>query len=187
MNEKIKQYLKENLSEEKYIHSLGVEKTAKELAKMFNNNEEKCGLAGLLHDIAKSLPSEQLIELIDKKNIEVIEEEKKSLKTLHSPVGAYLAKKIFNIEDDEILNAIRYHTIGHENMSDMEKIVFLADKIEPETRPLEFRKLVLEELEKTKDLNSGLIICYGSTIKSLVDRKMYINFQTINVWNKLVK
>lgn len=181
--EEMKLWLKNNLSEEKYFHVLGVEQTARELAIMFNADEEKASLGGLVHDMAKSITTSELLKIIDENNISVSEEERKSLKTLHSPVGAFMAKEIFKITDEDVLNSIRFHTIGRINMSDVEKIVFLADKIEPNTRPLDFREKVLQAIKEKNSLDAGILICYGATIKSLVDRKLYINKQTIDVWN----
>jgi HD superfamily phosphohydrolase YqeK len=98
-----------------------------------------------------------------------------------------VAKTIFNIEDKEILDAIRFHTIGKIGMSDFEKIIFLADKIEPETRLEEPFELLRQELEKTKSLDATLLLCSKMTIKSLLDRNLDINFQTIELYNYLLK
>lgn len=185
--EKIRIWLEKNLDAERYYHVLGVEQTAIELAQLFNADAEKASLGALLHDMAKGLSNEKLLKIIDDNNISVSEEERKSFKTLHSPVGAFMAKDIFQVTDIDILNSIKYHTIGRIGMSVIEKIVFLADKIEANTRPSDFREKVLNELKIKNNLDSGMIICYEATIKSLVERKLYINRQTIDVWNYLIK
>ncbi|MCK7521183.1 MAG: hypothetical protein MZV64_27610 [Ignavibacteriales bacterium] len=71
-------------------------------------------------------------------------------------------------------------------MTKLEKIVYLADKIEPNTREEEFRNKVLNKLKETQNLDEALLICYEATIKSLLDRKMIINIQTIEIWNNLI-
>ena len=94
--------------------------------------------------------------------------------------------KIYNIgiSDDEIISATRWHTLGKINMTTFEKIIFIADKIEKRTRPLEHREPIEKALEK--GLDSALLVCYGNTIKSLVDRNLKICFQTIDIYNKLL-
>jgi predicted HD superfamily hydrolase involved in NAD metabolism len=185
--EKIKNWLKKNLSDERYQHLLGAEKTACELAERFGVDPQKAALAALVHDCAKSKRNEELIHIIKEKNLSVSNLDLNNYKTLHAPVGAYLAKKEFGIEDTEILRAIKCHTIGRINMTDLEKIVFLADKIEPNTRDSEFRAKVLNILDKTKNLDEALLICYDATIRSLLDRKLIINSMTIDVWNSLIE
>ena len=107
-----------------------------------------------------------------------------SPKTHHAPVGAYVAKQEFGIKDEEILSAIRWHTIGKVNMTTFEKIIFLADKIETRTRPRE----IYEPINKALDngLDSALLLCYKNTIKSLVDRDLRICTATIDIYNSLL-
>ncbi len=187
LSAELKEYIKKELSEEKYLHSIGSEETAKELAEYFNADVEKACFAALIHDIAKSKSNEELLKLIRENNIKVSASELAAFKTLHAPVGAFIAKKDFDINDKEVLDAIRWHTIGHKNMSDIEKIVFLADKTEVNTRDLNFRNQVLKAIYDTNNLDYGLIICYKATIQSLLERKLYISIDTINVWNYLTE
>jgi predicted HD superfamily hydrolase involved in NAD metabolism len=186
MQSSIKKWVKQHLSDEKYRHVLGVEKTAVELAKRFGVDENKASIAALLHDCAKNLKSKELLEIIREKEIVVSEMEMKCTKTLHSPVGAYFAQVQFGIEDKEILDAIRYHTIGHNNMTTMDKIIFLADKIEPETREKDFVDKVRNILDSTNNIDEALLICYDATIRSLLGRQLVINPDTIEVYNHLV-
>lgn len=183
--EEIKKWLKENLNEERYFHTLGVADCAKDLAKKYNLNEEKAYLAGLLHDCAKCYKNEDLYEILtDKMHCDM--EELLNPKTYHSPAGAYLAKEMFNVEDEEILNSIYCHTVGKENMTVFEKIVFLADKIEPNTRDASWREHILKILEQENGLNRALLECYEYTIKSLVDRNLKICLTTIKIYNELL-
>lgn len=181
--EEIKSQLRECLNEERYIHSLGTMEMAIKLAKEFGCDEEKAQVAGLLHDCAKCLSKEELLKYSD--NFQ--ECEKLSVKTWHSPVGAIVAKDRFGVEDEEILSAIRWHTIGKKGMTDFEKIIFLADKIEHRTREVEFRQKIEKDMNETHSLDMGLLKSFKLTIKSLLKRNLPICYQTIDVYNYLLE
>lgn len=180
--EEIKNKLKECLTRERYIHSLGVEETAIELAKRFSCNEEKAGVAGLLHDCAKCIPKEDC-----KKYMHLLsDDEKISEKTWHAPFGAYIARVDYGVFDNEILSAIRFHTIGKKDMSDFEKIIYLADKIETRTREFEYREPIVRVLNETDSLDEAVLQSFKMTINSLTLRNLPISFQTIDVYNNLL-
>lgn len=182
--EYIKNWLKENLSNERYEHSLGTAECARKLAEMFGINPDKAYFTGLIHDCAKCLPINETNKII-KEFIKLGEEELCSPKTHHAPVGAYIAQREFGIDDKEILSAIRWHTIGKIDMTDFEKIIFLADKLETRTRPCEICEPIWEALDN--GLDSALLLCYKNTIKSLVDRDLRICTATIDIYNSLLK
>ena len=177
-------WLKNNLNEERYIHTLGTAECAKELANKFNLNSEKAYMAGLLHDCAKWFSNEKLLDIIHQ-HLNVEECEMLNYKTLHAPVSAYIAEKEFQIDDKEILSAIRWHTLGKLDMTDFEKIVFLADKIEPNTRDKEYSDKIKALLNEPNGINKALLKCYKETIKSLVKRDLKICLLTIDIYNKL--
>ncbi|MBQ9246332.1 bis(5'-nucleosyl)-tetraphosphatase (symmetrical) YqeK [bacterium] len=181
--EEIKEKLKNCLSYERYIHSLGTMERAMELAKEFGLNEEKAEVAGLLHDCAKCLPTEEL----EKYKESFDECEKLSTKTWHAPVGVIVAHRDFGVEDEEILSAIRWHTIGKKGMSDFEKIIFLADKIERRTRETDFREKIENALNERHNLDDAMLKSFSITIKSLIKRKLPICFQTVDVYNNLLE
>lgn len=181
---KIQEWLKENLNEKRYIHTLGTANCAKELAKQFGLNQDKAYLAGLLHDCAKCFSNEKLLDIIHQ-HLDVEECEMLNYKTLHAPVSAYIAETEFNIIDKEIISAIRWHTLGKLNMTDFEKIIFIADKIEPNTRDKEYSDKIRELLSQDNGLNKALLKCYKETIKSLVKRDLKICLLTIEIYNKL--
>lgn len=181
---KILEWLKNNLNEKRYIHTLGTADCAKELAKQFKLNQDKAYLAGLLHDCAKCFPNEKLLDIIHK-HLDVEECEMLNYKTLHAPVSAYIAETEFKITDKEILSAIRWHTLGKLDMTDFEKIVFIADKIEPNTRDEEYSEKIRDLLSEENGLNKALLKCYKETIKSLVKRDLKICLLTIKIYNKL--
>lgn len=179
------EWLKENMSEERYIHTLAVADTAVELAKMFNQPQDKAYLAGLLHDCAKGFDNEKLLEIINT-HLDLSECEKINPKTFHAPVGAYIAKTVFNVQDEEILSAIKWHTLGKKEMSDFEKIIFIADKIEPKTRPNKFINQIREKLFLDNGLDKALLECYKLTINSLTQRELKICISTIEIYNELI-
>ncbi len=182
--EQIKHWLKENLSEERYSHTLGTAQCAKELAQQLGFDSEKAYYAGLLHDCAKCFTNEKLLEII-KENLDVDECELMNYKTLHAPVSAYIAERQFGVSDKEILSAIRWHTLGRIDMTDFEKLIFLADKIEPNTRDKNYSERLRAYLREDNGLNKALLECYRSTIKSLVERNLKICPVTIDIYNKL--
>lgn len=183
--ETILEWLKQNLSEERYLHTLGVAETAVELARMFNLSEEKAYLAGLLHDCAKGFSNEKLLQIITE-NLSIDECEMINPKTYHAPVGAFVAEKEFCVTDEEILSAIRWHTIGKVEMSDFEKVIFIADKIENKTRPSSMINRIRPKLSLENGLDEALLESYKITINSLTDRNLKICISTIEIYNELL-
>ena len=180
----ITDWLHNNLNEERYIHSLGTAECAKMLANKFGADKDKAYLAGLLHDAAKCFPKEKMLAIIDE-HLNIEEWERLNYKTLHSPVSAYVAKSVFGVTDEEILSAIRWHTLGKINMSLFEKIIFFSVKIEPNTRDKSYTEKIYRLLEEKNGLDKALLECYKGTIKSLVDRDLKICLLTVEIYNKL--
>lgn len=181
-----KKWLELNLNEERYRHSLGTAECAKKLAKKYGLDEDKAYYCGLIHDCAKCIPNSELKGMICRCE-DLCDGELENTKTYHAPAGAILAKKEFGVYDEEILSAIRWHTLGKPNMTTFEKIIFLADKIEEETRPDEWTAPVKAVLNEENGLDKAILICYGNTIKSLVDRNLKICKTTIDVYNDILK
>ena len=179
----IKEWLKTNLTEERYEHSLGTADMAMLLAKKYGLDENRAYFAGLIHDCAKCLSKEKTAEIL--KNVVLECGEAENPKTHHAPAGAYLAEKEFGVEDKEILSAIRWHTIGKDNMTLFEKIIYLADKIEERTRPAECTSLK-NLLDEENGLDKAILVSYKNTIKSLVDRNLTICTRTVDIYNNLL-
>jgi predicted HD superfamily hydrolase involved in NAD metabolism len=177
-------WLKENLNEERYEHSLGTADSAKMLAEKYGQDCEKAYIAGLLHDCAKCFSTEKLLEIIDA-NLEIEDAEKENYKTLHAPVSAFIAQIEFGVVDEEILSAIRWHTLGNPSMTTFEKIIFLADKIETRTREEWYAEPIRKFIVEENGLNKAMLQCYKQTIKSLVDRDLKICPLTIEIYNNL--
>lgn len=180
-----REWLRKNLNEERYEHSLGVAECAEKLAEKFGLDKERAYFCGLIHDCAKCLPKEELKEMICK-NCDLCEGELDNYKTYHAPAGVILAKKEFDVCDEEILSAIRWHTLGKDDMTDFEKIIYLADKMEERTRPKEMYEPLKAVINEKNGLDKALLICYGNTIKSLVDRNLKICTTTVDIYNKLL-
>ena len=179
----IKSWLKVNLNTERYAHSIGTAECAEALAEKYGLDKEKAYFTGLIHDCAKCLPKDETYKLL--KDVELECGELENPKTHHAPVGAYIAKRDFGVEDEEILSAIRWHTIGKIGMTNFEKIIFIADKIEV-NRPSEYAESIRKALSE-KGLDAALLVCYKNTIKSLVDRNLTICTQTIDIYNELLR
>jgi len=185
----IKTRLKQNLSDKRFSHSIGSADCAKKLAKLYNLDENKAYLAGLVHDCAKNFDDDKLFKIIKNEIKSGFDEsELKNPKTYHAIVGAYLIQKEFEIDDPEIISAVRNHTIGKTDMTLFDKIIFLADKIEENERDKEYSKKIWNIINKNKGttgINVALLKCFSETIKSLVERKLYICPTTIDVYNQL--
>lgn len=185
--EEIKDSLKQCLTEERYLHSIGAMDSAIELAQRFNLDTQKAAIAGLLHDCAKCIPADDLLYILKNKCESYEECELINLKTWHAPVSAYIAKTDYGVTDSEILSSIRWHTLGKTDMSPFEMVIFLADKIEKNTREEECRQKILKALNLNNSLEEAVLKCFKMTIKSLLKRKLTICWQTVNVYNKLVE
>lgn len=123
--------LQEYLDKDRFVHTQGVMYTSAALAMRYDCDIEKAQLAGLLHDCAKCLSNPKKIRICEKNEIFISEAERATPYLLHAKVGAYIARKKYEIADQDILNAITYHTTGRPEMSLLEKIVYIADYIEP--------------------------------------------------------
>lgn len=176
-------YLQNNLMEKRYNHTLGVVKTALELAEIYNVNKEKAEIAALSHDIAKNMKIYELKKIIDDEGISLTIDEENNVELWHSIVAPILGRKIFKIEDNDILNAMRYHTTGRENMSKLEKIIYLADLIEPSRN---FNGV--DELRRIsrQDLDLAMLKSLTHTIKYLLDKNVAIDGNTIKARNYLL-
>lgn len=150
---KLQNKIKKVLEEKRFEHTLGVAYTAANLAFIYNYDDKKAFVAGLLHDCAKCLSHEKRLSVCKKNHLEITEIEKENPVLLHAKVGAFFAKEKYEISDTDILDAIRYHTTGRPDMGLLEKIIYVADFIEPHRKKLprlyEIRKIAFEDLDKT--------------------------------------
>ena len=149
---KIRKKMEKTLDSARFEHTLGVTYTAACLAMRYDADITKAQIAGLLHDCAKCLTNEKRIFLC-KHNIQMNEAELKNPQLLHAKVGSFLAMEEFDIHDQDIINAILNHTTGRPDMSLLEKIIYIADYIEPmrykASRLPEIRKIAFQDLDET--------------------------------------
>lgn len=184
--EKIKEDLKQILSEKRYIHSIGAMEKAIELAKTYGEDEEKSALTALAHDIAKEMTVEEYYKYAKKNNIELSKDDKMCTSVLHGIIGADIVKKKYGFTD-EMCRAIYYHTTGITNMTLLGKIVYVADKIEdsrdyPEAEALRKRFNQYESLDE--------FILYDIdyyTLPKMIEKKKVIHPNTINVRNEIIE
>lgn len=181
MNEEIVKVLRQRLGEKRLTHTFGVADCAKALAMRFGGNPEKAYTAGLLHDIVKESPMEEMFALC--KNLNLDREMLESRALLHGPAGAEFARQNFQV-DNEVYNACFYHTVGRADMSLLEKIVYVADCIEENrTQP---GVETLRNLAKT-DLDACLLQAIENTISYLQKNNMKIHRNSLEARNYLLK
>ena len=149
----IKSSLKSSLSKDRYQHTLGVAYTAMCLAMKYEVDLQKAEVAGLLHDCAKCIPNEKKLKECTKHNIKVSDAEVSKPDLLHAKLGAFIAMDVYHVDDKEIINAILKHTTGAPNMTMLEKIIFVADYIEPGRNRADnlpyIRKLAFEDIDRS--------------------------------------
>jgi putative HD superfamily hydrolase of NAD metabolism len=178
--EEMNLYLKENLLEKRYIHVKGVVEMAKKLAELNNVSEEKAEIAALAHDVAKNLSKDKMKEIIIENNINISLLEESNSDLWHSIIAPIVAKDKLGIEDEEILDSIRWHTTGKENMSVLTKIIYIADMIEPNRN---FNGV--EEIRKITYDNLDVGVYHGLThsIQFLLTKNLLIDENTIKARN----
>ncbi len=174
--------LKKRLDSARFVHSLEVAELSKELARRFGEDEEKAYLAGILHDCAKKIPNDEAIKKCMEFGIKLNEVELKNPALIHAPLGAEIAKREFGIKDSDIYNAIKNHTVARAGMSNLEKIVYVADMAEP-GRDFEgvneIRKLLKENLD------DAVLCALKFTLKFNIDREKLVHPGTIDAWNDI--
>jgi predicted HD superfamily hydrolase involved in NAD metabolism len=186
-----KEWLSQRLSGERFVHSLGAHEKAAELAEKFQLSLEDCrraAIAGLLHDTAKLLSPSELYGYCDEHGLEVHEIDRQTPQTLHPFVGADMVRRLLHIEDAEVLDAIRYHTTGRAGMSRVEQIVYIADKIEGNTRnPLYVQKVTANlNFRDVRSLDATMRFILDSTITFLIDKSQIIHPRTIEARNDVL-
>lgn len=181
--EDIKKYFLKNLGEKRWNHTLRVLDTALELGSTHGINKEKIRKAALLHDCGKFTDKSILLKKAGSFDIILDEIMTNNTDLIHGPLGARIAKKEFGIEDPDILNAIEFHTTARKNMSILEKLIFIADFIEPERQ---FKGI--EEVRTTayKDIDRAIILAIDLTIDFLILKDKLISLDAINARNDLI-
>ncbi|MBQ5675979.1 MAG: bis(5'-nucleosyl)-tetraphosphatase (symmetrical) YqeK [Lachnospiraceae bacterium] len=172
----LQKQMKEELSDDRFEHTIGVMYTAESLAMRYGVDMTKAAVAGLLHDCAKCIPNAQKLKMCKKHDIEITEMEEKNPSLLHAKLGAYMAEAAYGVDDPEILSAIKWHTTGKPDMSMLDIIIYMADYIEPNRDKApnlkQIRKLCFENIEE------ALYQVLEGTLEYLSDRPDMIDPMT---------
>ncbi len=166
-----------------YRHSLGVARTAALLAKRYGEQQERAYLAGMVHDYGKVYSGEELRRLAREMNLVLDRVTMAEPGLLHAPVGAALLPVKLGIRDVGIIEAVTYHTTGRQDASLLEKIVYLADYIEPGRRyPL------VNKVRETAEgsLHTALLLAVEQTIKKVLDRGKVLHPRSVEFRNSLL-
>lgn len=182
MNE-LENFVSGVMDKKRFIHSIGVKDISWSLAIVHDCDMNKAVIAGIMHDYAKSLPDNIQIRECETYNLPISEYERKSPYLLHGKLGAYYSKVKFGITDEDILNAITYHTTGRPNMSTLEKIVFIADYIEPNRSSVHIPTLNHIRKLSFKDLDKAVASILSNVIRYLTDSKTLIDKTTLDAWD----
>lgn len=179
-NEQYKEILQDRLTEKRYLHSLNVADSAKELALIYGCDPEKAYTVGLVHDCCKDEPAGLQLSYILENKVELTEYEINAAKLYHAISGRIFAEKEFGITDEDMLNAIRYHTTGRKGMSLLEKVVFIADFISAER---DYNGVDIMRKKAKRSLDEAIVEGLGFTIKDLITRNLVIHPDTVLAFN----
>lgn len=184
-NNEFLQILKQKLTPSRLYHSVCVAEQAEHLAKIFGSDTEKAYTAGLIHDIMRYESAEDMLKLIDSDKKHVLtDSERKITVTLHAVAGEVYLRTVLGVTDEEILSAVRYHTTGKENMSLLEKIIYVADLTSADRNypdVNEVRSMAETSLEKAT--LRGL----SFTIESNAKQNRPIHIDTVKAYNYLAE
>ena len=178
---KLTRLIEKTLDSKRYEHTLGVAYTAAALAMAYGADVQKAQIAGLLHDCAKCMDYHKLISICEKHQLGISEIERKNPYLLHAKVGSHIAKNKFDISEEDILQAILNHTTGRPEMSLLEKIIYIADYIEPNRLKAPnlstIRRLAFKDIDKALKLILEDILSYLDTLKSDIDPQTRLTYE----------
>lgn len=182
--EELKDLLKKRLSAKRFLHSVNVADVAQNLARQYGADPAKAYLAGLLHDYAKGIPGKELWKIASEQGL--IQDEIESLipDVLHAPVGAFLLRQELKIEDPEILQAVSYHTLGAMDMTLLDKIIYVADMIEPGRDLPDLQRVSCIAF---KNIDQALLISMESTIKYCIKKRRLLHPLSIKSRNHILQ
>ena len=179
------EWLKGKLDPGLFRHSVGTQKYTEELADIYGVDRESAAVAGLVHDCAKSLSSEETLLHADRYRIPMDEIMSAQPALLHAPVGAKLAQIELGISDNEVLGAIEVHCMGARNMSLLEKILYVADASEPSRDHPGVQRV--RGLAYGGDLDAALLEAMETKISYVLKRKRMLHPQSVEAWNGVLR
>ena len=178
-----KKLIKSMMSENRYNHCVNVSKEAVKLAKRYGGDEEKAAVAGILHDITKEMPKEEQLQIMLDSGIILDDIQKNAPKLWHGISGSVYIKKHFGIEDEDILNAICYHTTGRAGMSLLEKIIFVSDFTSEERT---YKGVATMRKKSRKSLEDAMLYGFKFTFSDLSSRELAIHPDELACYNEIV-
>ncbi len=181
--ERFDKVLKARMSDKRYIHSFNVSTEAQKLAKKYGADVEKARLAGILHDITKETSGNEQLKIIENSNIILNDVERPSPKLWHAIAGAAFVRDVMGIDDEDVFNAIRYHTSGRANMSILEKCVFIADFIGAER---DYDGVDEMRALSGKSLEEAMAFGLSFSISDLAKRHCAIDPNSLACYNEVV-
>lgn len=179
-DEEYKVILEKRLTPHRYLHSLNVAKSAKELALRYGEDEKNAYTAGLIHDVCKDTPAGLQLSYMIENGMELTELEISAAKLYHAMCGSLYIRKEFGVDNENIINAVRYHTTGRANMSLLEKIVFIADFISDER---DYDGVEIMREKAAKSLDEAIVEGLSFTIKELVENGKAVHPDTVDAYN----
>ncbi len=175
--------IKSKMSEHRFVHSVNVSKEARKLAKIYGADAEKAAIAGILHDITKEMPVEEQLKIITDSGIILDNVQKNAPKLWHGISGSIYIKENLDINDADILNAIRYHTTGRAGMSLLEKIIFVADFTSQERT---YKGVSTMRKKSRKTLDEAMLYGFKFTFSDLSKRELAIHPDELACYNEIV-
>ena len=177
-----KSLLKQRLKQSRYEHSLCVADEAVRLAKMYGGNQEKCYIAGLLHDIMKNAPDEEHLKIFSQFGIILSDIEKNAKKLWHAMSGALYMEYLLDINDREIIDAVRYHTTARAEMTLLDKLLYIADFTSADR---DYDDVDVMRSLADKDLNAALKYALSYSIIDLVKKEKPVHPDTLAAYNEI--
>lgn len=175
--------IKKQLSSKRYEHSVRVAETAVKLARLHGCNEEKAEIAGLLHDYCKEYPKEEQVRIAVEQHLLSSREDLLMPQVLHGPVASYILKQEGLVDDESVLQAVRYHTTGHPDMDTLAKIIFIADYIEPGRKTPNIDDLF--DIA-ARDLDECVVEIVDRTTVYLIGKQQIIHEDMIKLRNRIL-
>lgn len=179
-----RQLLRGRLKKKRFLHSLNVADSARELARLYGGDEEKAYFAGLLHDVMKNAEAADQLQIMEKGGIILSQTEKNNPKLWHAMAGAAYLRLEMGVEDEDIINAVRYHTTGRKGMSLLEKIIYIADFISAERDYPDVE--VMRRLALNESLEAASLYSLQYTIGSLAPKAQLIHTDSVEYYNELI-
>ncbi len=178
-----KDIIRPMMGERRFNHSVNVSKEAVRLAKKYGADEEKAAVAGILHDITKEVDFEKQLQIILSGDIILTDVEKNTNKLWHAISGSVYIQKELGITDNDIINAVRYHTTGRANMSLLEKVIFLADFTSEERN---YPDVDVIRAKADISLEEGMLYGIQFTLTSLLEKQGYLSIDAIEAYNEIL-